>query len=135
MRKAANRKTRLREVPRPAAPPTFNAELPPDLPDEELKNVHAVEVNDSTNTSITRRGDICVVWMGHPFKSGDFGAVQTADETVYLGTLRHAPGGYVTLTTGACDDRSHTFRPGEYLRTGRAFSIERGGVTVKRFPL
>lgn len=133
MKANTSRKPRLRAVTsRRSRPTTFNAELPPGLPDEEMPNVRAVAVTDlNTVGRGALPGDICVVWLGHPVKSGDFGVIH-AGGTFYLGTLRHGPGGYVTLEW---DDGSHTFKPGEYGELGRVFSIERAGVTVKRFPL
>lgn len=134
------RKPRLRVLPppRPAGeiPRTITVEFPPGIPKAEERNLVSIRAADSNNEPTMRQGDVCVVWLGHPFKSGEFGAVQINEETFYLGRLRHHPGGYVTLEEergGQGEGTSRTFKPGAYQRTGRAFSIERNGKVIQRF--
>lgn len=119
--------TRLRLVTEAA---TCEMELPPSLPDSELINLASVCAVEANYAAGVLPYDRCVVWLGHPFKSGDFGAIELPDGRVYLGTLRHGPGGFVKLVT---DRSTHTFRPAEYNRTGRAFSVERGEEVIRRF--
>jgi len=119
----------LAPPPKPT-PRTVEIEYPPGVPIGD-ENVLGVRIHDNNDAGRgVRAGDLCVVWWQAAPSNGDFAAVKSATGNFYVGTFRHAPGGYVTLTQG---EVTTTFKPGEHVKTGRVLHAERDGKVVERF--